>query len=250
MRRRHWFEFGDLPWLPKPFREAETGFLAVAYRLMPVLPAWADKIASALRPGERARIVDLCSGSGGAMPLIVNELARRGYDVRAQLTDLYPASGTISHPRIEPIVQPVNATRVPPQFTGIRTLFSAFHHFRPPEAQLILKNAFEQRCPICVFESGPGGVAGVLATILVPANVLMLMPFVRPFRWQYALFTYLIPILPVIITWDSIASNLRCYGEGEMRELTAGLQAPDYEWEIGRIPFLGIGLPYLVGRRR
>jgi len=88
----------------------------------------------------------------------------------------------------------------------------------------------------------------MVMTILVPAHVLALMPFARPFRWGYLVFTYLIPIIPLILFWDSMVSNLRIYSPEQMKELTRHFQAPDYSWEIGRIRVLGMGSPYLIGR--
>ena len=74
--------------------------------------------------------------------------------------------------------------------------------------------------------------------------------FARPFRWAYLVFTYLIPLMPLIIYWDVIVSNLRIYSPEQMKKLTESLRAPDYAWEIGRIRIRGIpvGLPYLIGR--
>ena len=82
---------------------------------------------------------------------------------------------------------------MPPELAGARTMFSAFHHFRPDAAKGILRDAFARRRPICIFESGQGTLIGVAMTLLIPVNVLALMPFARPFSWGYLLFTYLIP---------------------------------------------------------
>jgi hypothetical protein len=250
MRRLHLFEFGDQRWFPQLLRDAETGYLAAAYRFLPLPQRWAERISTALRPGEPTEILDLCSGSGGAMPLILDELERRGYNARATLTDLYPNPKSASHPRIKWLAEPVDATRVPPKLAGVRTMFSAFHHFRPEAAKAILKDAFERRRTICIFESGPGMLLGVVTMVLVPVNVLLLMPFARPFRWAYLVFTYLIPLMPLIVCWDGIVSMLRIYSPEQMKELREDLQAPDYTWEIGRIRARGIpgGLPYLIGR--
>jgi hypothetical protein len=129
-------------------------------------------------------------------------------------------------------------------------MFSGFHHFRPHAARAILKDAFDRRRAICIFESGPGALLGILVTIvLVPVNVLALMPFVRPLRWAYLLFTYMIPVMPLVILWDAIVSMLRIYSPKQMIELTKDLHAPDYSWEMGRIQLRGLGgLPYLIGR--
>jgi len=63
-------------------------------------------------------------------------------------------------------------------------------------------------------------------------------------------FTYLIPVLPLIVLWDGIVSMLRIYSPEQTKELTGDLQRPDYAWEIGRIQVRGIpgGLPYLIGQ--
>jgi hypothetical protein len=210
---------------------------------------WAEKISSILPAGEPVEILDLCSGAGGAMPPILEDLASRGYQARATLTDLYPNPRPALHPRITWLGESVDAANISPRLAGVRTMFSAFHHFRPEAAKAILKNAFDLRRPICIFESGPDTWLGVLMMALVPVNVLLLMPFVRPFRWEFLVFTYLIPLLPFVALWDGIVSTLRIYSPRQMRELTSDLAAPDYTWEIGRLKVRGIpgGLPYAIG---
>jgi hypothetical protein len=217
---------------------------------LPLARLWSERIATVLDAGEPVEIVDLCSGSGGPMPAIIGELEARGHEARATLTDLYPNLKSAPHPRILWLAEPVDATRVPPKLGGVRTMFSAFHHFRPDAAKAILKDAFERRCAICIFESGSGTLLGLLSMVGVPLAVLALMPFARPLRWAYLLFTYLIPLMPLIVLWDGVVSMLRVYSPEQMQDLTHDLQALDYAWEIGRIQLRGIvgGLPYLIGR--
>lgn len=251
MRRLHLFEFGDQAWLPRILRDSETAYLTAAYRVWPALAQrWADKISTVLHTGAPVEIIDLCSGSGGAIPQIIKELLKRNYDVRAVLTDLYPNPSIGPDPRIRWLLDPVDATYVPKELTGVRTMFSAFHHFRPDAARAILRDAFERRRAICIFESGSGTLLGIIAMLGVPLAVLALMPLASPFRWAYLLVTYLIPLIPLIILWDGIVSMLRIYSTEQMQKLTADLQAPDYFWELGHIKVRGIpgGLPYLIGR--
>ncbi len=184
------------------------------------------------------------------MPQIIENLLKRDYDVRASLTDLYPNPKSGSGPRIKWLLEPVDAKHVPPKLAGVRTMFSAFHHFRPDAARAILGDAFERRRAICIFESGSGSLLGIAAMLGVPVAVLALMPFARPVRWAHLLFTYLVPLTPLIVLWDGIVSMLRIYSPEQMVKLTADLQAPDYFWELGQIKVRGIpdGLPYLIGR--
>ncbi len=252
MRKRvHLFEFGDQPWLPATLRAAETAYMVAAYRMTPLPKLWAQKIATVLPSGEPAEILDLCSGAGGAMPLILAELEKLGYKTRAKLTDIYPNPQSSSPANITWVPEPVDATRVPATLAGVRTMFSAFHHFRPASAKAILKDAFHHRRAICIFESGSGTALTTAAMfVLVPVNVFLLMPFARPFRWSYLLFTYLIPVIPLMILFDGLVSNHRVYSDAEMRELIDDLQAPGYGWEIGSIHVRGLpaSLPYLIGR--
>ena len=251
MRRLHLFEFGDQQWFPRILRDAETAYLTAAYRVWPALVRqWAEKISTVLHPHKPSEIVDLCAGSGGAMPQIVEDLRQRNYDVRVFLTDLYPNPSSALDSRITWLPNPVDATHIPPELKGVRTMFSAFHHFRPDAARAILKDAFEHRRTICVFESGSGTALGMAAMLGVPLAVLALMPLARPLRWTHLLFTYLVPLLPFLVLWDGMVSMLRIYSLGQMRQLTADLQAPDYHWELGHIKVRGIPdrLPYLIGR--
>lgn len=250
MRRLHLFEFNDQPWFPQVLREGETAYLATAYRLVPLARHWAEKIVAALNPGDRMEIVDLCSGAAGPVPALIDELERRGCKASVTLTDLYPNTRAATHPHMAWWPKTVDATRVPPELTGTRTMFSAFHHFRPEAARAILADAFQRRRSICIFEAGSGGLLGVATMLLVPLNVLAMMALARPFRWAHLLFTYLIPLLPLILFWDGVVSMLRMYSPEQMQRLTKDLRAPDYDWEAGRIHARGVpgGLPYIIGR--
>jgi hypothetical protein len=249
--RLHLFEFGDQQWFPPILRDAETAYLTVAYRFLPALARqWAEKIATVLPRGEPVEIIDLCSGSGGAMPQIIEDLLKRDYDVRANLTDLYPNPKSGSGPRIKWLPEPVDAMHVPLKLTGVRTMFSAFHHFRPDAARAILRDAYERGRSICIFESGSGTLLGIIAMLGVPLAVFVLMPLARPFRWQHLLFTYLVPVIPFIVLWDGIVSMLRIYSPEQMQKLATDLQSINYSWEFGHIKVRGIPdrLPYLIGR--
>src|SRR6185436_4078426 len=100
----------------------------------------------------------------------------------------------------------------------VRTMFSAFHHFQPQGARRILADAFQRRRAICVFEATARTPAAIASTLLIPFFVLALTPLVRPLSWTQILFTYIIPILPLLIFWDGLVSQLRTYSVDELRE--------------------------------
>ena len=85
------------------------------------------------------------------------------------------------------------------------------------------------------------------ATLTTPAIVTTL--FIRPFRWGRLVFTYLIPILPLLCLWDGIVSCLRSYSARELRELVRDLESDDYAWDVGELRFPGtpVTVAYLMG---
>jgi hypothetical protein len=249
MRRYQLFEFLDQPWLPGGLRSAATRYLTAAYKTTPFPALWAQKVARVLKECGIDRIVDLGSGSGGPMEMVMNEMERMGQSPRVTLTDLHPVRDVSS---IEYWPEPVNATCVPEKLRGLRTLFSTFHHFAPPTARAILRNAFEQRQPICIFEVTSRSAPAIAVSFLFPLVVLLLTPSIRPVSAFQIVVTYLVPVLPLLVFWDGIVSQLRTYSMAELKELTAGCNSPEYAWECGfidapRVPFRTC---YLIGRTR
>ncbi len=152
MRRVQLFEFLDQSWLPGRLRAAATRYLTAAYATTPFPALWAAILARVLEQCRVDRIVDLGSGTGGPMELVLVELARLRHRPQVTLTDLYPmpTASTCSTPSINYWPEPVSAARVPPQLQGIRTLFVTFHHFAPPMARAVLQDAFRQRQAIWI----------------------------------------------------------------------------------------------------
>ena len=48
-------------------------------------------------------------------------------------------------------------------------------------------------------------------------NMHQAVPFARPFRWPYPVFTYVIPLMSLIILWDGIVSMLRIYSPERLK---------------------------------
>ena len=158
-----------------------------------------------------------------------------------------------SEGRIEAVATSIDATSVGAERPGLRTLTNALHHFRPEEAGRILQSAVDARQPIAVFEMVGRHPAQILGMLLVFIPVLLVVPFLRPFRWAWVPLTYLVPVIPLFVMWDGLVSCLRVYSETELRTLIDGLEGSDaFAWEIGEIamPGVPVGIGYLVGTPR
>ena len=75
---------------------------------------------------------------------------------------------------------------------------------------------------------------------------------IRPFRWSRLFYTYVLPIIPLVLLFDGLVSCLRTYQPRELRELIEGVAAPEYRWETGEQSgtFAGLPITYLVGYPR
>lgn len=253
MRRFHLFELEDQGWFPATIRDLATDYLRFMQTAPAVHRGMLPFIEEALRAGSTTHIVDLCSGGSGPISAIVRDLRERGTTVTATLTDLYPNTPALehiaatSHGAIDYVAEPVDARAVPPNLHGLRTLFNGFHHFRPPEAEAILRDAALARQPIAIFELSRRSAAMLGQVLFVPLFVLLLTPFIRPFKWTRLFWTYVFPLVPLTCLWDGIVSQLRAYTVPELRDMAA--RAGPMIWRADEpVMFItGARVTYLIG---
>lgn len=248
--RLHGLEIHEQPWCPASLRDTATDYLQFIANVFGAYNGMAPRLKEALAESGSESVVDLCSGGGGPW---LSLLAAFGDDApRVVLTDRFPnreafeRAVDVGAGRIAFEPEPVDVMHVPERLRGFRTLFAALHHFRPDDARAILADAVENRQPIAIFEGTERRILQLLSMLfLVPILTLLSMPFVRPFRISRIVWTYLIPLAPVLIVFDGIVSCLRTYTEDEMRELTRGLDG--YRWEIGVERSGPAGIPFIIG---
>ena len=255
MKRLHLIEIPDQDWCPRTVRDGETDYLQCVIATTKPYAAMVPILAAALQRTGTRQVLDLCSGAAGPWLWLQPVLAERAVSVSVCLTDKYPnldalrQSNHLTHHSINYHRQSVDATRVPEELTGFRTIFSAFHHFRPEQACAVLTDAVHKRQGIAVFEGTQHSVLALLLMLLVPLMVLLMTPFIRPFRWSRLLWTYLIPVMPFIVLFDGLVSCLRTYSVEELRGLTARLATNDYHWDIGTVKSKAglVTITYLIG---
>ena len=199
----------------------------------------APKIRAAMEATATDRVLGLCSGGGGPWSTLQPELAKSG-PATVVLSDLYPNIEALrrarvrSQGRLDLHSAAVDAANVPVELDGVRTMFNAFHHFPPECARAILADAIAKRRPIVVFEGANNRALGVLAMPFQLSAILLLTPFVRPFRWSRLVFTYFLPLVPGTSLIDGAVSFLRLYLEDELHELVQHAPGQDhFQRDIG-----------------
>ena len=255
MDRVHLIEITDQEWCPRLIRDALTDYLQFTLAATKPYGAMIPILAAAIQRTRTQRIVDLCSGGAGPWLWLRPILAEQGLNASICLTDKFPnmeafrRSNHLTDQAITYHAGSVDAARVPDELTGFRTMFTAFHHFRPEQARAVLADAVRQRRGIAIFEATQRSAAVFLLTLLAPVMVLIMTPLIRPFRWTRLWWTYLIPLVPLATLFDGLVSCLRTYTVPELRDLTVGLGTNDYQWDIGTVKgkWSPIPITYLIG---
>lgn len=256
MSRIHLFEFEDLSWFPSFLRNYGTDFLQFMSNKLKIYQAIVPILKKGIEQSGQDQIVDLGSGGGGGWLWLNEQLRNDIPNLKILLTDYYPNASAFEYTRkqadnFEYVDRSVDARNVPSELKGIRTLFLVLHHFRPADAQQILQNAVDTGSGIAVFEAQERSLAAFIGMLVSPISVLVTTPFIRPFKWGRILFTYIIPLVPLLTLWDGMVSALRTYSVKEMNELVAKLDHYDtFDWEIGKVKSGPATILYLLGTKK
>lgn len=246
MKRLELFEFEDFPWLPKVIRSGVTNLIMVLHRLTGTADTISALILKAREKSGFDQIVDCGSGSGGAMLDVIEQVNASAGDkpVKLLLTDLHPNPAIVeavngqNRPHVQYRADALNAKHMDQAPPGLKTMVASFHHMPPEVAREILQSAEQNRQPILIYEIARNNIPTLLWWLLLPLSLLILIimtlvmtPFVRPLTFPQLLFTYLIPIIPLVYAWDGQASLMRTYTFEDLESLL-GERKDDYIWEI------------------
>ena len=242
MKRLQLVEIEDLSWYPDRMRRGQTDFLRWMMGTFKVFEGVWPQLHDLSRQAGKSQWIDLCSGGGGAILQWRDYLRKQGESFKVLLTDLYPNLTAfryldrLTQGDCQGMGQSVDATDLPEELDGFLTIFNAFHHFPPAQATAILSHAVDRRLPIAVLEPNDRSVWQLIAnTLSLPVLQFLVSPFISPFRWSRLLFTYLLPLIPLVTLWDGWVSVFRTYKPEEMRAMAEKADPEQlFDWHIGR----------------
>lgn len=250
MRRLQLFEILDQAWCPQAVRHGATDYLEAITSRGNVYRAIQAELFRAIMDCRAERVIDLCSGGGG--PWLSPEwraaLIERA-PLTVVLTDKFPSDVLGARLGADPYLScansPVDAARVPESLKGFRTIFSSFHHFPDDVARDVLGNAVRTGDGFAMAEVTSRTPRALATILLMPIFDWILTPRMRPFRWSRLLFTYLVPLIPLVVLWDGIVSCLRTRTPEELLLLTRSF--PQYDWRAGYAEGGWLSPVYLIG---
>lgn len=207
-------------------REAFMDSLGLIYAFARPYNGFCNLILTLL--GGRKQITDLATGTGESVEFLLKHLDKAKSDVQIVGTDLFPNVDVLENLRLK---YPENFNYVADQVNvfdlknsdnekKFYTIFTAFHHFHERDAVDFLRSAVGSQSELLVFEMG--GRFDVLKYLWLPVGFFMFMlaPFTsKKWKWGKFIVSTIIPIIPVMVVFDGIVSNLRTYTENELREL-------------------------------
>jgi hypothetical protein len=255
MRRYHLSEMADKLWFPPMLRKLMTDileFIVVRYRIYePIIPL----IKEVMQHMKTSQILDLCSGSSGPWSQMQGQLQEQQESIYVTLTDKYPnllAFEKIrerSGNKIQYISESVDATNIPAYLKGMRTIFSAFHHFEPDAARKILQNTVNSRSAIGVFEFSEKRLDKIPFAFLLPLFVFLITPFIKPRTFKSIFWVNIIPIIPWVLTYDAVISFIATYSPKDLKELVRSINSEGYVWKIGQVAstLRSVRITYLIG---
>jgi hypothetical protein len=250
------FEIHEQRWFPQFLRDQFVDGLQMILEVMGTYAPISQLLQKRLEDSRNERVLDLCSGAGGPWPSLVRDFEMRGaMPPEVFLTDKYPSTRKLEDlesptlKRIHYVKQSVDATQIPKNLEGFRTLFSSFHHFDRDEACSLLQDSVNRKQGIGIFEAPGRHALTLLSLFFIPIAVWLFIPFRRPFRWSRLLWTYLIPVIPFVLFFDGFVSCMRAYSIKELEEMINGLRGRGYQWEIGEEAgdLLPLRITYLIG---
>mmetsp|Transcript_10681 Transcript_10681/g.14633 ORF Transcript_10681/g.14633 Transcript_10681/m.14633 type:complete len:271 (-) Transcript_10681:158-970(-) len=238
--RLHLFEWHDYEWFPAFIRPYLMHNLQHSWLMFDNYKLPVEVLQNVMQKSGSNKILDLCSGAGGPWPFIVDEFEARKIPAEVTVSDYYPDIPQFeklnkeTQGKIKFIKDRVNAFECKQHGGEIRTLFLSFHHFAPDSATKIIQNAVDENAPIAIFETCERSIINILTFPLYFWILMFIIaPFIRPrFHLGRLFFTWIIPIVPFILTWDGIVSCLRTYTPDEMMKLIRNVKGHEnYEWE-------------------
>lgn len=255
-------ELEDLDWIPRVVRDGGTDLLDLTFDRMGFYEAASSRLWALVDELGATRVVDLCSGGGGGA-MSMRRIARAsGRELEFLLTDRFPNEGgrtrveALGDPRTRYLAASCDAMAGGGEVAGVRTMFSALHHFRPHDVSAILAGIIARGEPLAFFDVAASPALRRLPLALAPLPMAMnllalftaslaLTPFAKPRGLTRYALTYALPVIPTLVAWDGTVSALRAYTPDELRDIARATPgAEKYTWDVG---VAGRAL-YVIGR--
>jgi len=243
------FEFNERNECPEFIRDSIVEILGKGVRWSKYFNNSIQAFIEFANQVDTTTFLDLCSGSGEPAAIFVEELIRQGNtQFKFVLSDLFPKIHSMNSvakqfpEQIQVITTPIDATDVQNEYDqAARTIINAFHHFPPKLAKNIIKDCVKKNRGIFIIESFPRSLIKYFSIMPYVAVSYLVNPFItQKDRMLKILFSFVIPLIPVLGLWDGFISTCRIHSKDELFEMVDEWKN-EYKWNYQEIPFFPSG---------
>lgn len=118
----------------------------------------------------------------------------------------------------------------------------------PKQALRLLTHSAWERRPITIVTVAETPIRRFRSVISAPLDFIYCTLTARPLPLSIFVFTILVPLLPIMATWDLVAEMLGNYSEEELNDLAEHIHVPGYRFKTGTMVERGKpACHYLIG---
>ena len=211
MKRKQVFQFSNQKWYPsflkRDMYEFMSWFVGKVNAAKPFLPVLEEVIGHT----QTKTIINIDSKIGAGIETVLT---------------LLPEGTEVINVELE---------RFSTHNKGMYTFINSFHQLDEKKATYYLTQIADSGNSVAVLEGNNDSLWQVVGmTIFVPLTVILSAPFVQPFRITRLIFTYLIPILPVVTMLDGFLALFKLYNPNDLNELVSNIPVKSYVWKSGK----------------
>ncbi len=240
-RNRNW-QFSQSSWMPKVLKNFMPEFLDFIVSLVEANKPFLDILQ--LSPDKKIEFYLYAPEVGGSSVHLVSHLRKQFPESTIHVISNELSSARKEHlQRVQPLLNEasfIHLKEIPKKTTHMQRIVISINqaHLLCDQkliAQLnLMTNLFDQ---ILIGEGNNKSVRQVIGMLLLsPLVALALSPRVKPFRWSRLFFTYVIPIFPIMISWDGIVALFKIRSPEQIRCLAETRCNPGWAWQSGKSP--------------
>jgi hypothetical protein len=225
MKRKQVFQFSNQNWYPsflkRDMYEFMTWFVGKVNAAKPFLPV----ISEGLQHAPVKQIINIDSKIGAGFETVKDLITEKPEVLNLPIENFQTSN------------------------SGLYLFVNSFHQLKPEHARNYLQEIAKSRNAVVVVEGNNDSLWQVVGmTVFVPLAVILSAPFVRPFRLTRLLFTYLIPILPMVTMLDGFLALFKLYNPNDLNELVSEIPEKNYTWKSAKADNgRGGKIMYLIG---
>lgn len=243
--RFHLFEFCDQAWLSGSLRQAYLDCLNFLHGAAKPYSHVPQPYSQWARDAGHPQVLDLASGGGAQISNLIENAQKDAITLPCIiLSDLFPSperwKNLINDYGIKSvgcINEPVSIEHIGHDDIKLLSICTALHHLKPDQVKALFSDVALCRDGLIALEMVQRNWLHVISGLFL---VFMCLPapfFASQFKFSKFLFTTIIPVVPIMASFDGVVSALRCYKPDELIALFPEEEREKFEFKYQEMSY-------------